>query len=555
MRKDVPIGAFSATLENELCTRMVNVTEMMEKGDNSLFESKPIVAAESSEVGMPATIEHAQAVETDKGALSGKSPESPESPKSPSSVSGDNDNIGNNSGGTGEIGEIGESGESGEDSLPTFSDSVTDKLPEFLKKVASYGRDAKEKDIMLLSAITVISGCLPNVQGVYDDRIVYANLFFFLSARAGSGKGRVELCRRIALPIHERLRSKYASLHKAYIINKINWENTPKALRGSMPVKPAQTMLYIPADTSATAFIQLLNENEERGIIFDTEADGLSASFESDFGDYSKTLRVAFHHEGTSYHRRGNDEDVEVKSPKLSVVLTGTPKQGVRLIRNAENGLFSRFMFYRLESDLRWRSVLGNQSKVTLEDKFNELGDEFSKYYDTLCLQPKIHFSVTEEQYKAFDMFFSKLLIKYYHLFKEDIVGSVFRLGLICYRIAMVLSAIRMMETGKFTTELICTGEDFRTAINIIHTLAVHMTRIFDEMSAKNNTRSAALAKSAKRQKFYSALPEEFGRKEYIDAANKVGVPVKTAEKWISRFSKNDGPLERVEQGRYKKKR
>ena len=469
------------------------------------------------------------------------SPNSPKPPKSPRSVGGDN-------------GEIGDSGGGERVNLPTFSDIITPHLPGFLRTVASYGRNAREIDTMLLTAITVVSGCLPNIQGVYDDKTVYANLFYFLSARAGAGKGRSELCRRIAVPIHHRLKELHATLKAAYESDMTAWENTPKKQRGEKPVKPAQTMLYIPSDTSATAFVQLLHENGERGIIFDTEADGLSASFESDFGDYSKTFRAAFHHEGAAYHRRGNDEDVEVESPKLSVVLTGTPKQVVRLIGNAENGLFSRFMFYRLESELAWRSVLGNQSKVTMEAKFNALGDEFLEFYDTLCQQPTIYFSVTEEQNKAFDAYFSTLLQDYHRIFQDDIVGSVFRLGLICYRIAMVLSAIRMKDTGEFPEALVCTGEDFNSALTISRTLAVHMAKIFDELSSTDGSRSASVAKSAKRQMFFAALPDEFDRQDYLEAAGRTGVPPSTAEKWIRTFCVEDGPLEKVEHGRYHKK-
>lgn len=470
-----------------------------------------------------------------------KPPKSPKPPISPRSVGGDN-------------GDIGDSGATERVGLPTFSDIVTPHLPGFLRKVASYGRNPKETDTLILAAITVISGCLHNVQGSYDEKLVYANLFFFLSARAGSGKGRVDLCRRIAAPIHHRLKELHDTLKAEYEADMVKWENTPKKQRGDKPVKPLQTMLYIPCNTSATAFVQLLNENDERGIVFTTEADGLSSSFESDFGDYSETFRAAFHHEGVSYHRRANDEDVEVKCPKLSAVLTGTPKQVGRLVGSAENGLFSRFMFYRMETELVWRSVLKNQGKETVDKKFDALGEEFLVFYDSLCQQPDIYFSVTEEQTDAFDAYFTELLDNYSRVFPDDIAGSIFRLGLICYRIAMVLAAVRMMDSNTFPTELVCTDEDFNTALTISRTLAVHMAKIFDELSSTDCSRSAAVAKSAKRQLFFTALPDEFDRQDYLEAAERTGVPPSTAEKWIRAFCEEDGPLEKVEHGRYRKR-
>lgn len=414
----------------------------------------------------------------------GKSPSSPKPPKSPQNAGGNN-------------GDIGDSGGAEQVGLPTFSYLVAQNLPSFLKTVASYGRNAKETDTMLLAAISVISGCLPHFQGVYDDRTVFPNLFFFLSARAGSGKGRMDLCRQIAGPIHRRLKEEHAKKLDQYELELAAWEAAPKKSRGPKPQKPDQTMLYIPADTSATAFNQLLSENCGCGIIFDTEADGLADSFESDFGNYSKSFRAAFHHESISYHRRGGDEDVEIENPKLSAILSGTPKQVIRLIGSAENGLFSRFMFYRLESELVWRSVLKNQNKVTMDDKFNALGEEFLQFYDDFCQGMSVHFMVTDAQNDAFDNYFRELMHDYIRIFQEDILGSVFRLGLICYRIAMVLTALRMKDNADVSSEVTCDDVDFNTALTISRVLAVHMAKIYDELTANEGSRSSIVAKTA----------------------------------------------------------
>lgn len=427
---------------------------------------------------------YAQDAGIDIRTRAGKSPSSPKPPKSPQNADGNN-------------GDIGDSGGAEQVGLPTFSDLVAQNLPSFLKTVASYGRNAKETDTMLLAAISVISGCLPHFQGVYDDRTVFPNLFFFLSARAGSGKGRMDLCRQIAGPIHRRLKEEHAKKLDQYELELAAWEAAPKKSRGPKPQKPDQTMLYIPADTSATALNQLLSENCGCGIIFDTEADGLADSFESDFGNYSKSFRAAFHHESISYHRRGGDEDVEIENPKLSAILSGTPKQVIRLIGSAENGLFSRFMFYRLESELVWHSVLKNQNKVTMDDKFNALGEEFLQFYDDFCQGTSVHFMVTDAQNDAFDNYFRELMHDYVRIFQEDILGSVFRLGLICYRIAMVLTALRMKDNADVSSEVTCDDVDFNTALTISRVLAVHMAKIYDELTANEGSRSSIVAKTA----------------------------------------------------------
>ena len=58
-------------------------------------------------------------------------------------------------------------------------DSVFDWIPECLKPIVAIGSNRQERDVLLLGAITVISGCLPNIYGLYDNRIVYPNLFAF----------------------------------------------------------------------------------------------------------------------------------------------------------------------------------------------------------------------------------------------------------------------------------------------------------------------------------------------------------------------------------------
>ena len=42
------------------------------------------------------------------------------------------------------------------------------------------------------------------------------------------------------------------------------------------PIKPTQKALFIPANNSKTGVFDILSNNEERGIIFETEADTLA---------------------------------------------------------------------------------------------------------------------------------------------------------------------------------------------------------------------------------------------------------------------------------------
>jgi hypothetical protein len=94
--------------------------------------------------------------------------------------------------------------------------------------------------------------------------------------------------------------------------------------------------------------LKILADNDGIGLLFETEGDTLSQTLKSDYGNYSDTLRKAYHHETISLSRRKDREYLEVKNPRLSVVLAGTPEQVRRLIPDTENGLMSRFIFNML---------------------------------------------------------------------------------------------------------------------------------------------------------------------------------------------------------------
>ena len=455
---------------------------------------------------------------------------------------------------SGDSGEIGDSGENDSIELPTFSDRVYEMLPGFLQKVGEAGESPQETDAILLGGVTVLSSSLPGVQGQYDGVTVYPNLFYYLSARAASGKGRVELCRLLISPIHNRL---VEQPDQAMTTNEADpaLEEEQEDDQDSNLGKTPRTMLMIPANSSATAVYQKLNENDGIGIIFETEGDTLANAFETDYANYSDGFRKAFHHEPISYLRRTKNEYVYIECPRLSAVLTATPGQIELLFKSVENGLFSRFIHYRLQTQLKWRDVLGDRNSESLEDKFRRLGESYLEFYDTLAqLEDPVIFSLTPAQCREFNQFFSKLQLAYYKIFKDEIVASVRRMGLIFFRICMILSALRLMDTGELTNDLVCSDEDFEIAKTMCSTLIVHAARVFDELAKMGLSRSAYVAKTVKRRSFFEALPSEFTRQDYLDVAQRTGVPPSTSEKWIRCFCKEDGPLEKVEHGRYRKK-
>lgn len=234
----------------------------------------------------------------------------------------------------------------------------------------------------------------------------------------------------------------------------------------------------------------MLNDNGGLGLIFETEGDTLANTFKSDYGNFSDGFRKAFHHEMISYTRRKDREFVELTKPRLSTLLSGTPKQILALIPDAENGLFSRFIFYNMNLRLEWRDVF-SESPVSLDDYFIDLGQRYFQFYQTLQQSQPIRFSLSVNQQKEFNQFFTEIQQEYSNLFGLDIVASVRRLGLITFRVAMILTSLRLMDGKSIESVIVCNDTDFRTSLIMARVLLQHTAHVFGQLPSTdtNSTR------------------------------------------------------------------
>ena len=435
-----------------------------------------------------------------------------------------------------------------ESPMPTFSQDIYGLLPSFLTDIIKKAKSFEDADLLLLGSLTALSACLPNISGIYAEREVFPNLFTFIAAPASAGKGRLTACRHLVTPIHNSLKKQYAvemdeyhQLQNEYVLDKKNREP---------PVEPPIRTLLIPANSSSTSVYQVLNDNGGVGLIFETEGDTLANTFKSDYGNFSDGFRKAFHHEMISYTRRKDREFVELTKPRLSALLSGTPKQILALIPDTENGLFSRFIFYNMNLRIEWNNVFSENSE-TLDEYFEHLGHRFFAFYQTLQQSQSIRFSLSSSQQEQFNSFFEKVQLEYSNLFGTDIIASVRRLGLITFRLAMVLTALRLMDGRSVTPVIVCDDLDFRSVLIMAQVLLQHTAHVFGNLP----TTEPDINKSATTilcQKFFDILPSEFNRSTYLSAAERLNISPKTAEKYIRKFC-TSGQLQHVTYGQYSK--
>ena len=307
---------------------------------------------------------------------------------------------------------------------------------------------------------------------------------------------------------------------------KVKKAKTNEALEAlEEPTKPKASLFFIPGDTSSSMIMTHLEDNDGMGCICETEADTLTKALKQDWGDFSDILRKGFQSESMSKSRKTELEYTEIKEPKFSVALTGTPNQMDTLINSIENGLFSRFMFYSFKSKPKWKSTWTD----TLTRSNTEI---FEDYSAMLCgkfrSNKQQRFFMTQEQGMKLDATFEEELGHHAALYQDSVVGVVFRLGLMCFKIAMVLTALRSDEEN-----ITCTDEDCNTAITLVKEVylkhAINMLTKLDKQSNKLNSSQNKLMDWIKTR-------DSFKRGEILSIAIANGIKDRTLSEMLKVF-------------------
>lgn len=430
-----------------------------------------------------------------------------------------------------------------------FHPDIYKYLPSVLSRACELFDDPKEKDIILLGSLAVISGCLPNICGIYDRRTVFPHLFVFIEAPAGSGKGVLQWTRKLAEEIHRELRDISKQARKDYEADLREWNASQKKKGQSRddepPTEPVDQMLLIPANNSASSFVQTLAENKGQGILYCTEADTLANSLSQDWGNYSDVLRCAFHHEPISLQRRTKREFLELDQARVSVLLTGTKGQLFKLVPDTENGLFSRFAFYSFPAVPVFRDVFRDTGH-SAESVFTDLGRIIFEYRNRLLLLDfAIEWQLRKKDQDDFRNYFTQTMRKLYDEVGEQSLASIKRLGLILFRLAMIFSTLRALDQNlKLERVMTVVYYDYALACEIVYCLIRHSVRLIAEC----RDGSSRILQQKRLMMFYNALPDNFTRNE----AGKIAGTMKISPASCGRYLLS-GLFRKAGHGRYEK--
>ena len=267
---------------------------------------------------------------------------------------------------------------------PLISEHVYTCLPEILKRGSEAFDDHRQRDTFLISSLSVIASVLDNVSGLYFNEKFSPVLYSFITAPAASGKSAMKYAAKLIEPIHKIIREESEQAFKEYRMEKRAYDRKcrdSKVDPGEPPTEPQYRVHIIPGNASSASVISHLEANNGTGLIVETEADSLSKSFASEWGDFSDMLRKGFQHEAIRSSRKTNGEYKEVERPCFSICLTGTPAQVLKLVQSAENGMFSRIMFYAFSSPNIWIDPSPKKGRVSHNELFDGLAEQLKDVY------------------------------------------------------------------------------------------------------------------------------------------------------------------------------
>ncbi|MBL0316798.1 MAG: DUF3987 domain-containing protein [Flavobacteriales bacterium] len=334
------------------------------------------------------------------------------------------------------------------------------------------------------------------------------------------------------------------SEHKQKISSKKKGDTSTE----EQPTKPTFKVVYIPANTSYAKILWHLEQNEGTGIICETEADTLGNVFKQEWGSYSDMLRKSFHHERLSSSRKGNNEFTEVNAPSLSIALSGTPNQVTGLISSSEDGLFSRFIFYAFKVEQKWKDVSPNANNINLTEHFKVLSLKVFNMVQFLQREETI-VTLTNQQWQQLNQTCEAWLNEVTMFTAEEAASIVKRLGLILYRMAMLFTALRKFENGEAANQVVCTDEDFSTALRLAEIYLHHSILMFNNLPKQSEATQFKTGDS--KRKFFDALPAEFTRQQAVETGKQFQLSARTVDDIL--HNATGKALEKLKAGLYRK--
>lgn len=292
--------------------------------------------------------------------------------------------------------------------VPCLPDELFDRLPDFLKRGLTHVRNKRERDILLLSMITNISGCLPGVRMNYGGMVYSADLYLVALAGSGRGKGVMQLAAILPAAIQEYYDELNRKDEREYRQKLLKW-NLEERLAAQekrvpdldqCPEMPVERILKVAPNISKSQLILALEAGGAVGLVMNaSELDMISSAMHQEYGKHDDVMRAASQHEEVSSYFKTDHRLVVVSDPHLALCASGTPAQLHKFISSLENGMYSRVAFYVGQAHWEYKSANPGKARLDMRAYFKGMGEELLRMFIFLSGSPT-EVVFTEEQWK-----------------------------------------------------------------------------------------------------------------------------------------------------------
>lgn len=427
--------------------------------------------------------------------------------------------------------------------VPCLPDELFDRLPDFLKRGLTHVRNKRERDILLLSMITNISGCLPGVRMNYGGMVYSADLYLVALAGSGRGKGVMQLAAILPAAIQEYYDELNRKDEREYRQKLLKW-NLEERLAAQekrvpdldqCPEMPVERILKVAPNISKSQLILALEAGGAVGLVMNaSELDMISSAMHQEYGKHDDVMRAASQHEEVSSYFKTDHRLVVVSDPHLALCASGTPAQLHKFISSLENGMYSRVAFYVGQAHWEFKSANPGKARLDMRAYFKGMGEELLRMFIFLSGSPT-EVVFTEEQWKEHTERFRTYLREVVAEDDDSPGAIVLRHGLMMSRIAMVLTALRKCEPQWNTSEWECSDEDFHTAMQIVDVLLEHSLLLSTSMDDTAG-RIRPVKAFFKLRPVLKKMPREFTYSELMAAANEAGLPTASVKRYLLRL-------------------
>jgi hypothetical protein len=414
--------------------------------------------------------------------------------------------------------------------MSELPDDLYDAIPPSLCRVAECLDVGHERDTYLTGVLPVASGAMPMVRFRYGSQWLSPNLYTAVIAPAGSGKGKFRIAKRCGLPLDERLYQQ--SRHEIE-----EWERRADTGDEDLGPRPHERTLFLPGDTSAAAMKRHLKANPA-SVMFETEFKTVGTVLGQEWGQFRDVMLKAAHNESVTVSRSGEDL-LRIGHPALSAAISGTPSTFTEIIDDVEDGLFSRFLMYRFETESEWVPQFQDESDEELDhavevvsSKLDGLHEALSRREDPLyCTFPR------ERQKQHTKTCRSVLGALKSQGIPKTLHANVKRGGLAALRIASLFSIFRRYSEGgrvENAKSIAISERDLYAGLQLAFCYTAHALHIADRLTAADDEEGL----HAGHREYLNALPDgAFDTAEADDIAEELGIHERKARRWRKKFA------------------